>query len=557
MNISDEIKERIDIVEFISQYVDLKKRGVNYVGLCPFHKEKTPSFVVSPEKRIFHCFGCGASGDVIGFFMRYEGYSFKEALSTLAQRAGISYTESKRDERKDEKKKRLKQIHHIVVSHFKQEFLKCKFAQDYFYKRGFDETTAHDFSIGYSQEEGKLLGKLNKFKKEEILQSGIFSEYEGRIYCRFHDRLIFPIFNENGESIAFGARQIKQGDGAKYINSPETPLFSKSKVLYGLNWAKKDIMQERRVVVVEGYFDVIRLHTEGIKNSVATLGTALNTYHLKMLKRLASSVIINYDADEAGIKAMIRVLPSFFETDIQGKVAILKQGEDPDSFIKERGKESFLERLNEGREIFSFLIEYYKKNINLSSPQGKAEFIETFLPIIEKIKDGVKKSAYVSHIAEISGISASLIMPKAESKIISFNHENPKKEELLISCIISNINLLQLVDDIGQFKSLFEDERLKYLFEKIWDIYKKNLPYNVNDFVEQIENEELKSHTYGLLTYSLEGEKAFKELLKNTIIEKTKNKLNEIRKKMEQGDEDMLKEYQETFYTLKKLKSGK
>ncbi len=560
MSISDEIRERIDIVDFISQYVDLAKRGANYVGLCPFHREKTPSFVVSPEKKIFHCFGCGASGDVIGFLMRYEGYTFKEALRMLAEKAGIRYTEKYRAE--DDKKQRLKEIHLVALSHFREEFFKCEVAQDYFYKRGFDESVAHDFSIGYAQEEEKLLNKLDKFKREEILESGIFSDYNGKLYCRFHNRLIFPIFNENGEPIAFGGRQIKGCDGAKYINSPETILYSKSRVLYGLNWAKKSILQKKQAIVVEGYLDLIRLHTENIKNSVATLGTALNTYHLKMLKRLSPVVFMNYDTDEAGIKAMIRALPSFFETDVEGRVVTLEQGEDPDSFIRKNGREMFIERLNKGKELFSFLIQHYKESIDLSLPQGKAEFVETFLPIVEKIKDSVKKSAYISYIAKESGISSSLITSKVRDKPTSFNIEAPKKEELLISCIMADLDLLQLVDDIGQFKELFEDERLRILFERLWAIYIKELPYNVNEFLEQIEDEELKSYAYGILTYSsdypLREERAFKELLKSAVAEKKTRRLNEIRKRMEQGKdiEELIREYQKEFSTLKRLKNG-
>jgi len=560
MSISDEIRERIDIVDFISQYVDLAKRGANYVGLCPFHREKTPSFVVSPEKKIFHCFGCGASGDVIGFLMRYEGYTFKEALRMLAEKAGIRHTERYRAE--DDKKQRLKEIHLIALSHFREEFFKCEVAQDYFYKRGFDESAAYDFSIGYAQEEDRLLNKLDKFKREEILESGIFSDYDGKLYCRFHNRLIFPIFNENGEPIAFGGRQIKGCDGAKYINSPETILYSKSRVLYGLNWAKKSILQKKQAIVVEGYLDLIRLHTENIKNSVATLGTALNTYHLKMLKRLSPVVFMNYDTDEAGIRAMIRALPSFFETDVEGRVVTLEQGEDPDSFVRKNGREMFIERLNKGKELFSFLIQHYKENIDLSLPQGKAEFVETFLPIVEKIKDSVKKSAYISYIAKESGISSSLITSKIKDKPTSFNIETPKKEELLISCIMADLDLLQLVDDIGQFKELFEDERLRILFERLWAIYIKELPYNVNEFLEQIEDEGLKSYAYGILTYSsdysLRGERAFKELLKSAVAEKKTRRLNEIRKRMEQGKdiEELIREYQKEFSALKRLKNG-
>lgn len=560
MSISDEIRERIDIVDFISQYVDLAKRGANYVGLCPFHREKTPSFVVSPEKKIFHCFGCGASGDVIGFLMRYEGYTFKEALRMLAEKAGIRHTEKCKSE--DDKKQRLKEIHLIALSHFREEFFKCEVAQDYFYKRGFDESAAYDFSIGYAQEEDRLLNKLDKFKREEILESGIFSDYDGKLYCRFHNRLIFPIFNENGEPIAFGGRQIKGCDGAKYINSPETILYSKSRVLYGLNWAKKSILQKKQAIVVEGYLDLIRLHTENIKNSVATLGTALNTYHLKMLKRLSPVVFMNYDTDEAGIRAMIRALPSFFETDVEGRVVTLEQGEDPDSFVRKNGREMFIERLNKGKELFSFLIQHYKENIDLSLPQGKAEFVETFLPIVEKIKDSVKKSAYISYIAKESGISSSLITSKIKDKPTSFNIETPKKEELLISCIMADLDLLQLVDDIGQFKELFEDERLRILFERLWAIYIKELPYNVNEFLEQIEDEGLKSYAYGILTYSsdysLRGERAFKELLKSAVAEKKTRRLNEIRKRMEQGKdiEELIREYQKEFSALKRLKNG-
>jgi len=560
MSISDEIRERIDIVDFISQYVDLAKRGANYVGLCPFHREKTPSFVVSPEKKIFHCFGCGASGDVIGFLMRYEGYTFKEALRMLAEKAGIRHTEKCKSE--DDKKQRLKEIHLIALSHFREEFFKCEVAQDYFYKRGFDESAAYDFSIGYAQEEDRLLNKLDKFKREEILESGIFSDYDGKLYCRFHNRLIFPIFNENGEPIAFGGRQIKGCDGAKYINSPETILYSKSRVLYGLNWAKKSILQKKQAIVVEGYLDLIRLHTENIKNSVATLGTSLNAYHLKMLKRLSPVVFMNYDTDEAGIRAMIRALPSFFETDVEGRVVTLEQGEDPDSFVRKNGREMFIERLNKGKELFSFLIQHYKENIDLSLPQGKAEFVETFLPIVEKIKDSVKKSAYISYIAKESGISSSLITSKIKDKPTSFNIETPKKEELLISCIMADLDLLQLVDDIGQFKELFEDERLRILFERLWAIYIKELPYNVNEFLEQIEDEGLKSYAYGILTYSsdysLRGERAFKELLKSAVAEKKTRRLNEIRKRMEQGKdiEELIREYQKEFSALKRLKNG-
>ncbi|MCS7199274.1 MAG: DNA primase [Caldimicrobium sp.] len=344
----EEIKDHFEIVSFISQYVKLKKVGSNYVGLCPFHQEKTPSFTVSGEKQIFKCFGCGASGDVISFYMKLKNLDFKEALIELAERAGLRVERIELGERRREREliellfKVAKIYQNILWNHPSGEE-----ARAYLKKRGISEETWRDFYLGYAPPEGRFLAGFLRASNIDLklaVEAGVLKESEdGSFVDLFRDRIIFPIFDERGQCIAFGGRALSGEVEPKYLNSPETRIFKKSESLFGLFQSKDFIKKEKALYLVEGYFDILTLWDKGIKNVVATCGTALTERHIKKLKPLAEDFFIFFDGDQAGRKATLRAIQLLAKENILPKVVVLPEGEDPDSFGRSFAKENSLE----------------------------------------------------------------------------------------------------------------------------------------------------------------------------------------------------------------------
>ncbi len=401
----EEIRSRNDIVDVISGYVKLQRKGSSYFGLCPFHNEKSPSFSVSPGKQMYYCFGCGAGGNVITFIMEYENFTFMEALKLLADRAGIKLPEleySKEAKEQADKKSMLLEINKAAASYFYYKLRQDsgKTAYEYLTGRGLSEAIIQKFGLGYSDKYSNDLYQYMKKKKysDELLrESGLFNIDEKRgMYDKFWNRVIFPIMDVNNRVIGFGGRVM--GDGKpKYLNSPETMIFDKSRNLYGLNAAR--ISRKRQMIVCEGYMDVIAMHQAGFINAVASLGTAFTAQQAGLLKRYADEVLLLYDSDEAGQKAALRAIPILKGAGLSARVVDLKPYKDPDEFIKHQGAEAFQKRLDEAMNSFLFEVAVLEKQYNMADPQGKTGFHREIAAKLLGFPEELERTNYMEAVA--------------------------------------------------------------------------------------------------------------------------------------------------------------
>lgn len=376
----EEVRSRNDIVDVISQYVRLSKKGSTYFGLCPFHNEKTGSFSVSPNKQMYYCFGCHAGGNVFTFLMQYENYTFGEAMEALAERAGVDlpkqeYTAAQRQEA--DRRARLLEINKEAAKYF---FVllrgeRGKRALDYFKKRALSDETIHKFGLGYSDQYSDDLYRYLRSKgyDDEILKdSGLVTIDEVRGgHDKFWNRAMFPIMDVHNKVIGFGGRVMGDGE-PKYLNSPETKIFDKSRNLYGLNFARAT--KKPQLLLCEGYMDVIALHQAGFDNAVASLGTALTSGHANLLKRYTKEVYLTYDSDGAGIKAALRAIPILKEVGITTKIINMKPYKDPDEFIKALGAEAYQERIDQAENSFLFEVRMEEQQHDMHDPEGKTAF---------------------------------------------------------------------------------------------------------------------------------------------------------------------------------------
>ncbi|HIE43350.1 MAG TPA: DNA primase [Candidatus Omnitrophica bacterium] len=400
--IPEEIINRIlaeaDIVRIIEEFWPLKPAGKNYKALCPFHQEKTPSFIVSPEKQIFHCFGCGKGGNVFHFIMEQEKMSFPEAVKFVGERLGI-HIEERTTGTVSQLYSLLEQMNSMFV-----RFLYSpsgKGAYRYLINRGIKEKTLKDFSLGFAPDARIQLREINNkgFPSTLLEKGGIITKKDQKEYPYFRRRIIFPIFNPRGKVIAFGGRNLDESS-LKYLNSPETEIFEKGKTLYGLNLTKKAILNTKKAIITEGYMDLITLYQAGIQNAVASLGTSLTRWQVKILSRMVETVYVIYDSDIAGEKASLRALELCIEEGLTSLISTLPSSEDPDSFIRKYGKEKFLHQLTQSRNIVQFYLEYLKKHYDSREVEGKIRIAKEILPIIDKIPSELRKSEYIKMLAE-------------------------------------------------------------------------------------------------------------------------------------------------------------
>lgn len=408
----EEVKAGNEITSVIGEYVSLRKRGGSFLGLCPFHTEKTPSFNVNQEKQFFYCFGCGAGGDVINFIMRMENLTFPEALNWLAERAGITppARETPAEQRAQKEKEWLFRLHRLAALYYRKVLTETPAGKKvcaYLAGRGITSATAEEFLLGYAPDSWTGLVDLLQ-KKNLPLQaaekSGLILRGEKGYYDRFRDRLIFPITTPQGRVAAFGGRVL--GDGVpKYLNSPETPLFSKGRYLYGLFQAKDAIRKEGRAVVVEGYMDVIQAHQAGIKNVVASLGTALTREQAKALKRYTDQAIIAYDADLAGQAATMRGLDILKQNGLQVQVVTLPPGEDPDSLLRKEGPGAFRQLLEASKDLFTFKLDYILEKTEPKTPEKKAQVVKAVLPLLAGEENMVVREEYIRRVAARLAVS--------------------------------------------------------------------------------------------------------------------------------------------------------
>lgn len=403
-DIIEEVRMKNDIVDVISQYVKLNRKGSSYFGLCPFHNEKTPSFSVTPSKQMYYCFGCGAGGNVFNFIMEYENYTFGEALQSLAQRAGVELPKieySREAREKAERRAALLEINKQAAQYFYYQLRRenGRTAYNYLSGRGLSDETIRKFGLGYSDKYSDDLYKYLKSKNysDELLrESGLFNVDESRgMYDKFWNRVIFPIMDVNNRVIGFGGRVM--GDGKpKYLNSPETKIFDKSRNLYGLNAARTT--RKNYLILCEGYMDVISMHQAGFTNAVASLGTALTSGHASLLKRYTQEVLLLYDSDEAGIKAALRGIPILREAGVNSRVVNLKPYKDPDEFIKNMGAEAFEERLGQAMDSFMFRVNVAEGEFPMTEPQGQNRFFERCAQMLLELSDELERNLYIEAI---------------------------------------------------------------------------------------------------------------------------------------------------------------
>ena len=404
--IIEEVRSKNDIVDVISGYVKLKKQGSSYFGLCPFHSEKSPSFSVSRDKQMYYCFGCGAGGNVFTFIMEYENYSFVEALKFLAQRAGVELPQeeySKEAKERADTRSALLEMNKLAAKYYYAQ-LKTeggRQAREYLQNRQLSQETITAFGLGYSSKYSDDLFRYLKMKgysEEMIIKAGLVNVDEKHgVYDKFWNRVMFPIMDVNNRVIGFGGRVM--GDGKpKYLNSPETLIFDKSRNLYGLHRARTS--RKPYFIVCEGYMDVISLHQAGFTNAVASLGTALTAGHAALIKRYVNEVYLTYDSDEAGTKAALRAAPILREAGVTTRVIRMEPYKDPDEFIKNLGAEAFEERIRKARNSFMFGLEMLEKGYDLNAPEGKTEFLREAARRLARFEEEIERDNYIEAVAK-------------------------------------------------------------------------------------------------------------------------------------------------------------
>jgi DNA primase len=403
----EEVRRAADIVRYISEQVPLKKMGTSWKGLCPFHQEKTASFNVRAEPPVFHCFGCGEGGDVFKFVMLRERVAFPEAVEMVARRFGVPIPETRRFDAGPDRKEReeLRALLAAAAEHLARNLWTAPGTQarEYLLGRGFRKETLETIRAGAAPDSWSDLTDAlrRRFAPEKLLKAGLVLERQDKSghYDRFRNRAVFPILDESGHVVGFGARSL-DGSEPKYLNSPETPVYSKSRVLYGLSWAKEPIRADGHVVLMEGYLDVARAIEGGVGSAVATCGTALTPGHARLLRRFAPRVLVNFDQDAAGRKAVLKSLEVLAAEGLEVRVVTLPEGHDPDSFIREKGGDAYKERLTTAPPAMEWLIGRAAEENDTSTPQGKAAYLNALLPALTRIESAVERAAWVPRVVD-------------------------------------------------------------------------------------------------------------------------------------------------------------
>ncbi len=457
----EEIRSRSDIVEVIGEHVQLQKRGKNFLGLCPFHSEKTPSFNVNPELGIYKCFGCGKSGNVYKFLMEHNGLTFPDSVKLLAQRVGIVIQEDEKSSEQLEEQTRHDSAHRALAA-AADFFQRCLFsprgavAMKYIHQRGFDEPMIKSFHLGYALDEWQALtNELVRlgFSEQCLEDAGlVIRRDDGSIHDRFRGRVIFPIHDSMGRTVGFGARSLSSDKAqAKYINSPQSIVYDKSRVLYGLFQAKQSIRQQNSALLTEGYADTISLHQFGFSNTIASSGTALTPEQLTLLSRYTKNLIIVYDGDEAGIKAATRGVELALQAGFEVTIVVLPNGEDPDTFIREHGSSAFDSYIRDARTFIDFLADRFKAQGMFNSAKGQADAVRELMRLVSLVTDHLQREFLIRNLSQkftlreellyaelkhTSGHSSTYIQPRREQQR-SPAPQSPQAAARLVSSILS------------------------------------------------------------------------------------------------------------------------
>lgn len=568
-DIIEEVRSRNDIVDVISQYVHLQKKGSSYFGLCPFHNEKTGSFSVTPSKQMYYCFGCGAGGNVFTFLMEYENLTFSEALHMLAERSGVELPKqemSQQARREADKRGRLFEINKEAAKYFYSLMRteRGKMAMDYFAKRELSQETMQKFGLGYSDKYSDDLYKYLRKKGYEdaiLKESGLVTIDERRGgYDKFWNRAMFPIMDANNKVVAFGGRVMGEGE-PKYLNSPETMIFNKSRTLYGLYLARKS--RRPQLILCEGYMDVIALHQAGFDNAVASLGTALTSGHANMLKRYAKDVYLCYDSDGAGVKAALRAIPILKEAGITCKIINMRPHKDPDEFIKALGAEAYQERIDQAENSFMYTVRMMEQEYDMKDPESKTAFYNEVAKKILEFPEEIERNNYieaiashyqtgfdnmrqlVNHFGTRGGITAE------RKPLKSGVHENKKKEDgmkqsqrLLLTWLVEDTRLYQIVKPYilpSDFTEGIYAKVAQELFRQFEEEQSVNPAKIVSMFSEEEEEQRQVAEIFNTSVGNIESKADREKALKETILRVKRNSMDQEKKNLDPTDMDGLK----------------
>ena len=569
-NTVDEIKSRCNIVDVIGQVVPLKRAGSNFKGRCPFHNEKTPSFVVSETKQIFTCFGCGATGDVFAFVQKYYQLDFMQAVEKLAKEYGI---EMDRSFRKDETKDEAYNINREAAKFFFKAFReKVNPGYTYMINRGIDHETLNKFGIGYADEKwDSLYNHLTGmgFKKEKLLELGLISESKGKYYDKFRSRVMFPIMNTNGKVIGFGGRAIGDNN-PKYLNSQESRVFLKKNNLYGLNITRQDIGKENQAILVEGYMDVISLYQSGVRNVSASLGTALTENQAKLLKRYTQNIVLSYDADQAGINAALRGIDILHKEKCKVKVLHVTDGKDPDEFVKKNGKIAFKKLVDEALPYADYKFSILRKNIDITQTEGRVEFLKKAAAVLRELSP-VEADIYIKKLAQETKISEGAIRLEvngnnSENMVPERKHTDTQETDRPkdVSMLEKNIIKLSVLNPIHYTEfNLYKDVVFKSaaghkIFGTIKEIFVDGEDIDINKLADQLEPDESAVLSDIMENVQVSDEKQlFKDCIETIKSKELVRKEKEIIMRLSMADEeensDSIRELTEELMNIQKL----
>jgi len=580
--IVSQVIDRSDIVEIISSYIPLKRAGRNFKAACPFHNEKTPSFVVNPDKQIFHCFGCGVGGNVVSFVMKQDNMDFPEAIRVLAQKVNVVIEEVDEPTRRSTNERLLIfKLNELAANYFQENLLstRTKMASDarkYLKERNVDFETVKNFKVGLAVDkwDGLLEHLKNKGVSLGLMEKAglIIPRDNGRgFYDRFRNRIIFPIFDTRGNCRAFGARALEDNQ-AKYLNSPETIVYTKGNHLYGFHLAKNSITQEDAVIVVEGYLDCIMPYQFGVQNIVASLGTALTVEQIRLIRRYSRNVILLFDMDKAGEAAMLRSLDTLVEEEMNVKVAILDEGEDPDSFIRMKGQEVFLDRIKNAQLMIDYKLSSLKKKYDSKTAEGKEKITSEMLVTIGKFRSEVIKSDYIKFLAHRLHVSEQALLAELQkggkgSVKNYFNEEKKQKTLGEAQRVTVERGILKLLLEEKEFieatkKEMlpadFQDKGIRDVVTKIFGMFDQGKGIDVGSLISSFEDQKMQQMISSLVIedHTIAGDKKKMHSDYMSVIKKRRDKtrredlIRKITEAESQGDHEKLEGLVKEFNQL-------
>lgn len=571
-DIIDHVRSSNDIVDVISSYVRIQKKGVSYMGLCPFHGEKTPSFSVSPSRQMYHCFGCGAGGNVISFIMQYENFTFLEAVKYLADRAGIALPQvemSQEDRAKKDLKAVLLEIHKEAALYFYYQLYsdKGERARRYLSERGLLKEDITHFGLGYSNKTSDDLYRYLKSKGYDdavLSKSGLVTVEEKGSRDKFWNRIMFPILDINAKVIGFGGRVM--GDGMpKYLNSPETLLFDKSKQLYGMNFAR--ISRKDYLLICEGYMDTIALHKAGFTNAVASLGTAFTPYHARLIKRYAKKVILTYDSDGAGIAAAKRAIPILKAEDISIKILNMEPYKDPDEFIQSLGREAFEKRIEEARNSFLWEIDILKSEYAMDDPEQRTVFYKEVAKKLAEFSEAMERDNYLQTVCkehnipyeemrrEVNRIGNRHYVPEYKKVNVSAKPKESgifKTQRLFLTWLLEDVSLFEKTKAYLSYMD-FSEGMYREIARRIYEDYEQGILSPAKIVDDYIQDEEKTKLVAAILNTEMDiSEEERKKAIEESILKIKSASIEERSKKATD-----IKELQELIREQNRLKMEK